>query len=192
MSTNPIIDPVWLDEFRQRIKEFSPDSGSDVIPVSIKLRIDSGCFCRNCAPSAHRIIEDYRHDSKTRDDATKIIEHESGPEILTYLQPVATALALTTAVINLVVAIAKARSDGVKKGDKAGDPFELIIRRFDRDGGFSEEKILKIPANRDVNCEKLAQALMDYSVKRPSGKAKKKGRKKPKTAAPAKIPKKGR
>jgi hypothetical protein len=160
-------NPAWLGEFHERMTRFASDNGDESLPVSIKLRIDSGCFCRNCAPEAHRLIEEHRRHAQPEREGTRIVEHESGPEILTYLALTTAGLSLTKSVIDLVVAIVKARSDGKKKGDRSGPPFELIIRRFDQDEKYAEEKILRIPDGQDVDAEKLSQALMNYSVKLP-------------------------
>jgi len=163
-------NPAWLHEFRERMARFGPDTDGAGLPVSIKLRIDSGCFCHNCAPEAHRIIEDYRRRAEPERDGTRIVEHETGPEILAYLALTTAGLALTKSVIDLIVAIVKARADGAKKGDRSGPPFELIIRRFDQDGKYAEEKILRIPHGHDVDAESLSQALMNYSTKAPAKK----------------------
>ena len=58
----------------------------------------------------------------------------------------------------------------------------LIIRRFDQDGKYAEEKILRIPHGHDVDAESLSQALMNYSAKAPA--KKKAGRSKAKRRLP--------
>ncbi len=81
------------------------------VPVSIKIRIVSGCFHREHSPRAYEII-DAKLSKLPRNVMLGFEEHESGPELLVY---VAAGVALTTSVINLVTAIIKARSEGVKK-----------------------------------------------------------------------------
>ena len=64
-------------------------------------------------------------------------EHESGPELLVVLTAVTAGLQLTKSVVDLFIALVKARSDGVRKGDGPSGPVELIVRR--RDGRVEEE-----------------------------------------------------
>ena len=158
-------DPAWLSDFRERMARFGDDDDGEAA-VSIKLRIDSGCFCSNCSPRAHRLIDEYRRQASPERDGTRIVEHESGPEILAFLAATTAGLALTKSVIDLIVAIVKARAEGAKQGDRSGEPFELIIRRFDADGKYSEEKILRIPPGHDVDAESLSRTLMSYSAKK--------------------------
>lgn len=132
---------------------------------------------------AHRQIERYRQESRLEHQGIRVVEHESGPEILAYLQVTAAGAALSAAVINLVAAIVKARSEGRKQGDRSGAPFELIIRRFDRKGDYAEEKILRLPSDHEIDAERLSETLINYQVSEPDkkparAKAKRRARKK--------------
>ncbi len=72
------------------------------------------------------------------------MEHESGPELLVFLAVGTAALSLAKSVIELITAIFKARSEGVKKGDRPADPLELIVRRDNDEQEYREEIISKI------------------------------------------------
>jgi hypothetical protein len=115
------------------------------VPVSIKIRIVSGCFHREHSPRAYEII-----DSKLAKLSRNLIlgfeEHESGPELLVYVAVATAGVTLAASVINLVTAIIKARSEGVKKGDRPDEPIELIVRRVDDRAGLREETILRVGA----------------------------------------------
>ena len=99
----------------------------------------SGCFHREHSARAYELIDaDLRKLSPTQ---THLVfeEHESGPEILVYVSLVAAGLGLAAQVINLIAAIIKARSEGIKKGDHPSDPLHLIVRRVHDSEGFREE-----------------------------------------------------
>ena len=65
---------------------------------------------------------------------------------------VATAgLSLAKSVIDLVTAIIKARSEGVKKGDRPAEPLELIVRSIDDGRQFREEMVFRIGHNDPVD-----------------------------------------
>jgi len=53
------VDTAWPNEFRERMRPFErkrkPISGETA--VSIKLRVDSGCFHREHSPRAYEIID---------------------------------------------------------------------------------------------------------------------------------------
>jgi hypothetical protein len=73
-------------------------------------------------------------------------------------------LTLAKSAIDLITAIIKARSEGVKRGDRPADSVELIIRRIeDSSGGFREETALRIgcntPIDRQVIEKQIAKAL---------------------------------
>lgn len=73
----------------------------------------------------------------------EVVEHESGPELLVFA--VATAgLTLAKSVIDLITAIIKARTEGVKKGDRPADPLELIVRRAEDGEEYGEEITLRV------------------------------------------------
>jgi hypothetical protein len=51
------------------------------VPVSLKVRVTSGCFHRQHSPHAYALI-DRDIGALTRDPALSFVEHENGPELL--------------------------------------------------------------------------------------------------------------
>ena len=151
---------VWTQTFRNRMhsfeRRFSPPNGADA--VSIKIRVSSGCFHREHSPYAYEII-----DSQLRKIEGHVEfgfeEHESGPELLVYVAAASAGISLATSVINLIVTIIKARSEGINKGDHPSDPLELIVRRVHKDGEFKEETILRIGHQETVKTEVIEEHL---------------------------------
>lgn len=115
---------------------------ADVLAVSIKVRVVSGCFHREHSPNAYAIIG--RHLRGLQDDTLEYLEHESGPELLVYLAVATAGLTLAKSVLDLITTIFKARSRGIDNGDGPRDPLELIVRRVDERSGFKEEVVLRI------------------------------------------------
>jgi hypothetical protein len=166
----------WEDEFRRRIKEFeiSLPADEDILPVSIKIRVSSGCFHREHSRHAYRLIDEYLDAHPSPEISFQ--EHESGPELLVYLSLAAAGISLSANVVNLVTAIIKARSEGIKKGDRPDYPLELIVRGFDEEGHLREEKVLRIdPQQQDVSKELIESALKISATNLlPKGRSKKK------------------
>ena len=147
----------WEREFLQRMRTFEarrpPRPGE--VSVSIKVRVTSGCFHRAHSPSAYALIDESLAGIPPT-DFLEFEEHESGPELLVY---VAAGVTLATSVINLIAAIIKARSDGVKKGDRPTDPIELIVRRVDDGSEYREEVLLRFSAQDAVSNKAIGRAL---------------------------------
>jgi hypothetical protein len=59
----------------------------------------------------------------------------------------------------LVTAIIKARSDGIKKGDRPSDPLELILRGHSKDGEYFEETVLRVPPEQLITPKQIEDAL---------------------------------
>jgi hypothetical protein len=136
-----LVDEHWLTGFRQTVDDFrSRQMGNGQI-VSVKVRVESGCFHREHSPEAYKII-----DARLRrpPEHAEIIEHESGPELLLYLAVTAGALSLAKSVVELVTEIFKARAAGIKKGDHPKDPLVLIVRRVDEKNEYREDVIFRI------------------------------------------------
>jgi hypothetical protein len=156
------MDIQWQREFRNRMRGFGqrrPPAPGDV-PLSIKIRVTSGCFHREHSPHAYELID----ASVARSEADfDFEEHESGPELLVYMALATAGITLAKSLIDLITAIIKARSEGVKKGDRPNDPLELIVRRMDDQTGFREETVLRIgrsdPADPDLIEKQVAKAL---------------------------------
>ncbi|MGB8323246.1 MAG: hypothetical protein WCE52_09825 [Candidatus Acidiferrum sp.] len=124
--------------------------------VSIKVRVTSGCFHREHSPRAYQLIDT---GLTPTDDLFAFEEHESGPEILVYLAVATAGLSLAKSVVDLITAIIKARSEGIKKGDHPSDPLELIVRRVHDAQEFREETVLRIGHEDPLDENKLQQQL---------------------------------
>lgn len=147
----------WVDQFRRRIRDFGAPMPGDGCAISIKVRVTSGCFHREHSPRAYAIIDDYMASREW--GATRIEEHESGPELLLWLAAGTATITLTKSVIDLVTAIIKARSDGIRQGDRPADPLELIVRNVGPDGRVTEERVLRIHRNDNVDAVAVGTAL---------------------------------
>jgi hypothetical protein len=152
------MDKAWQEDFRNRMHGFvvrkgalRPGSG-----VSIKVRIESGCFHRDHSPEAYRIID--RKLTKLPGNVDWV-EHESGPELLVYLAVTTAGLTLAKSVIDLLTTIIKARSEGIKKGDQPCHPLVLIVRRITDKEGYREEIVAKIPHTSKVDAAQLREIL---------------------------------
>ena len=89
----------------------------------------------------------------------EFVEHESGPELLVYLAVATAGLTLAKSVIDLITAIIKARSDGVKRGDHPADPLELVIRRVDDGHEFREEVVFRIGHTEPVDARAVEKQV---------------------------------
>src|SRR5665647_291898 len=96
------------------------------LPITIKIRVEKGCFCRSHSKETNRLIDeimkqDYNHEFDYH-------EHESGPEIIAWLALGAAGLAVTKSLIDLITAIISACKKGRKKGDNHQGKLLLIVR----------------------------------------------------------------
>jgi hypothetical protein len=152
------VDREWQETFRNRMRGFEARRAPrpDEAAVSIKVRVVSGCFHREHSPRAYQLI-----DAKltSADGSFTFEEHESGPEILLYLAVTTAGLSLAKSVVDLITAIIKARSEGVRKGDHPSDPLELIVRRVHDAQEFREETVLRIGHKDTVDEARVEQQL---------------------------------
>jgi len=153
------MDTAWHSEFRKRMEDFERTKTNGVVPVSIKVRVASGCFHREHSPQAYRLIDEYMASADLSDVHCRFEEHESGPELLVYLAVTTAGLTFVTSVVELITAIIKARSDGIRKGDRPSDPLELIVRGHSKDGEYFEEMILRIPQDHVITARQIEDAL---------------------------------
>jgi len=150
-----------MRSFEQR----KPHSLND-IPISIKIRAPSGCYHREHSPNAYVIIDDYL---RTLPDEAGMVfeEHESGPELLVWLAVTTAGLTLAKSIIDLIATIIKARSEGIRKGDKPDRPLELIVRRHDSKG-VREEIVLRVGHEETVKVsaieDRIAKGLTNITV----------------------------
>jgi hypothetical protein len=163
------MDTYWQSEFRERMKSFGGAKDNGSLPVSIKVRVSSGCFHREHSPQAYQIIDDYLAKADLSDAHFQLEKHESGPELLIYLAITTAGFTFAKSVVELITAIIKARSEGIKKGDNQSEPIELIVRGHMKDGEYFEETVLRIPPERVITARQVKAALM----KRKSAKTKK-------------------
>ena len=168
------MDTYWQEQFRTRMKRFGATKTDGLVPASIKVRINSGCFHREHSPEAYRLIDDYVAGADLSDVHYEIEEHETGPEILVYLAVTAAGLGFAKSIVELVTAIIKARSEGIKRGDRPSDPLELIVRGYSKDGGYFEENILRIPPHEIVTAKEIKDALTKQTQKPQKKRQKKK------------------
>jgi hypothetical protein len=188
------MDPLWESEFRARMKSFklqrSPCEGE--VPISIKVRITSGCFHREHSPHAYQIIDKHLASIiPSQRSELAFVEHESGPELLVYLALATAGVTLAKSVIDLIVAIIKARAEGIKRGDHPNDAIELIVRRIGEGDKFAEETVLRIDHNDRINRTAIEAGIQDAFERLTSAKAKtiNKRLKNPRRPAPRKLDK---
>lgn len=62
----------------------------------------------------------------------------------------AAGLQFAKSVIDLIVAILKARTEGIQRGDHPHDPLKLIMRKINRGGNCIEEELLTIESSDPV------------------------------------------
>jgi hypothetical protein len=151
----------WEDVLRHRIDTFeAPFLGKENgRTISIKMRITGGCFCRSHAPYAWRIISQELESCRTQIGKFSFEEHETGPELLVYLTFGAAGITLVANIINLITAIIKARSEGIKHGDHPYNSVELIVRGFDDDGKFRQEAVYRFESRDPIDKEFIEQSL---------------------------------
>src|SRR5574337_529202 len=103
----------WIESFNARLRGFAAAEAQEAgQPVSIKIRVEAGCFHREHSPAAYAIIDQYLRDSPPRDVPFRFEEHETGPEVLVYVAAATAVGTLAASIINLVTAILRARSEG--------------------------------------------------------------------------------
>ena len=154
----------WPDEFARRMRGFSEPFTGSGIPVSVKVRVASGCFHREDSPHAYRLIDAALRDPGLGRDV-EWHEHESGPELLVWIPFVTAGVAFSAAAINLVVSILKARSDGIKAGDRPREPLELIVRTTRPGEGVVQEKVLRFDPHDPVHAAVVGKALDEAARK---------------------------
>lgn len=156
------------------MKRFSSIRADGSVLVSIKVRVVSGCFHREHSSEAYRLIDYYLANEDLSDIYFEFEEHESGPEILVYLTLTAAGLNFAKSVIDLITAVIKARSDGIKRGDQPSEPLELIVRGYAKDREYFEETVLKIPAEHMATSKEVKDALAKAKLSAQKKKRKKK------------------
>lgn len=154
----------WTNEFKNRIQDFENQfNDEDSFALSIKIRIKSGCFHRDCSPEAFKIIDNEIEQHDFKKERIALIEHESGPEILVYVTLIAATFQLSSSIINLIKSIIDARKKGIENGDRPKDDLHLIVRGFNKNGDLEDETILTINHFDNID-KKLLKDLIEKSV----------------------------
>lgn len=157
----------WEKEFRSRINAFEANRSQKGEGLALSIKIyGSGCFHREHSPYAYRIIDGYLNSHHLKYDEVEFIEHESGPELLVYLALGTAAISLSKSILDLIITIIKSRQEGIKRGDRHQDSFELVVRGFDKKGNIKEDRILKIfkfDSSSNVDVE-VIEKLLQHSI----------------------------
>jgi hypothetical protein len=132
--------------------------------MSVKVRVVGGCFHREHSARAYRLIDAALSDPGLG-RGVEWHEHESGPELLVWIPFVTAGVAFSAAVVNLVVSMLKARSEGIKAGDRPREPLELIVRTSRPGEGVVEEKVLRFDPHDPVHAAVVEKALNDAARK---------------------------
>ena len=151
-----MVDEHWLAGFRHTVGDFQRRQRGNGQVISVKVRVESGCFHREHSPEAYEIIDALL---RTPPEHTEIIEHESGPELLLYLAVTAGALSLAKSIVELITEMFKARAAGIKKGDHPKEPLVLIVRRVDEKNEYREDVILRVGHNEAVDSGAIEKEL---------------------------------
>lgn len=153
----------WPRELADRLRDFEKSRGLPSSPrtFSIKVRVTSGCFHREHSPEAYRLIDRRLAILNKHSNGSEWIEHENGPELLVYAAVATAGLALAKSVIDLIVTILKARSEGIKKGDRPSDPLEVIVRRSMDGSRVDEEIILRVRHADAVHSDDVERRLIE-------------------------------
>jgi hypothetical protein len=154
----------WHRTFRNRMHDFEARHMAPLgtVPVSVKIRVSSGCFHREHSPRAYTLIDKQMSELVMHDEFT-FEEHESGPELLLFVAAATAGISLAKSIIDLIVAIIKARSEGIKKGDHPASPLELIVRRTYKDQEFREETVLRIGHEEAID-RKIIEEHLKQSI----------------------------
>jgi len=158
-KAQPVVDANWLLKFQKRMEQFGNAKIDGFVPLSVKVRPTGGCFHHSCCPYAIRQIHRYLGTADLSDVRYKFEEHESGPEILVWLAVGAAGLGFAKSVVELITQIIKARSDGIKNGDRHREPLELLVRGHTKDGEYFEEVVLRVPHENIITAKQVEDAL---------------------------------
>lgn len=146
-----------IHNHREREMFLSKDNIQNKVPVSIKIRVVSGCYHREHSPNAYTIIDTALEEYDKNDILFE--EHESGPEIIAYLALGTATLTLTKSLIDLITAIINARAKGRKKGDTRDGDIVLIIRDTKQTNSSKEEFVLEVRDKELVDSKAVQLAI---------------------------------
>jgi hypothetical protein len=151
----------WESTIRERLQRFAAAQPGDGVPVSIRVRVFSGCFHREHSSRAFALIDQAMatHGREAGTGGLELVEHETGPELLVALGLAGGGLSLAASLVQLVVAILQARSAGVAKGDQPDEPVELIVRRVLEGGRFEETVVVRARCGDPVRADQIRGLL---------------------------------
>ena len=150
----------WEGQFKDRLEKYLSLAGKDKkhIPLSIKVRPESGCYHRQHSPEAYKLIDQYLSKHSKSAEYT-FEEHESGPELLIVLDLAAKGLGFAKSIIDLLVVLIKSRYEGMRRGDSRDASLEIIVRGFDEKGTVQQENILRFNSDAAIDKKIIEKAL---------------------------------
>lgn len=151
-----------MTKFRYRLEDFEATTLKTGVACSLKWRTTTGRFDRRSSPAAYKIIEGCVRRSGAPGRWVEV--HSNGPELLVYLTVTPAGFAVGQDVVALLTEMACARAEGIQQGDRATDPLELIVRRFDERGRYVEQSLLSLASRARISTAELAEALRSHSI----------------------------
>jgi hypothetical protein len=157
-------DELWIRKLRYRLDDFEATTRRAGLACSLKWRTATaeGRFDLTSSPAAYRIIDVAVRRSGAPGRWMEV--HSNGPELLMYLTPVSGGFTVGAEVVALLVELANAREEGIRAGDAACSPLELIVRRFDERGRYVEQVLLTLALGREVDAAEVTNALRTHRI----------------------------
>ncbi len=156
-SDKVVADPAWERKLRYRLDDFEATTRRAGLACSLKLRTQSGRFDRQSSPHAYAVIDRLVRESPAV--GRWVESHSNGPEVLAYLAERDGRLCVPGAVVDLLVAMANARAEGIGAGDAEVAPLDLVIRFFDAARSYVEQRIVEIASSAPVDAAGLGAAF---------------------------------
>ncbi|MGI5849923.1 MAG: hypothetical protein ACOX8Q_07645 [Christensenellales bacterium] len=138
-------------------KASSPHKNKE--PITIKIRVASGCFHREHSPEAYRLIEESLKNIPNNERNFDFIEHESGPEIVAWIALGTAGITLAKSLIDLITAVINARAKGREMGDHPDGKLLLILRDTYRTDSSTEEFVLEIYDKEMVSSKQVKEVI---------------------------------
>lgn len=126
-------------------------------PITIKIRVEKGCFCPSHSPVANGLIDEAVQ--KYNPHEFEYHHHESGPEIIAWLALGTAGLTVTKSLIDLITAIINACKKGKEKNDNLHGKLLLIVRDTHRTESSAEEFVMEVYDKDIVTSEHIQKAL---------------------------------
>ena len=137
-------------------------------PITIKIRVEKGCFCSAHSPVANELIDTIMQQYNSND--FEYHHHESGPEIIAWLALGTAGLTVTKSLIDLITAIINACKRGKEKDDNLHGKLVLIVRDTHRTETSTEEFVLEVYDKDLVAAEHIEKAL-EYGIRKKTDKS---------------------